>query len=632
MSKGAYSVHRFRRALLQYAGGRLAQAAARVALVLVLVRILPIADYGAYMLIFGTAELLLQVGSFGILPLAQRYLPQMLTTLPIRKLYGFVAFLIAAQIALLGGIAFTLWLFWLSLGPVFGMSPELAAATSFAAWLFVIIPAFRFSVEMLEALLAPGQFARALMVFLRLTALLLLLAFTPEVGLTDVLLVDILATGSCVLLVWYAIMRSLASLHSPTADGALPVREMARFARDMALVGPMSATASPGAMRLVLANALGLAESGLYAFLQTLERLVSRYLPATLLRNLIRPILVSRFVGEGNTRLIQAGTGLLLKSNLLAVIGGLVVIAVCGDELVAAMSGGKFVGAGLTLLLLYVNMIATSQRGVQEMVMQLTGHTRALWITTVISPLALVVVWLFAGYGLNVAVLIVTAGSITANALAAGVLRVKTDWFRIDWRGSLAIALPGLGAAAIGIALLERLHPFIAAGVALASFVLLLRLGRPFRSSEMGIVERVVGRRAVRVVRGFSVGDADWGVASAPVGRVVLSLQGTRVGAAVLKPGRFAIGRAIDNDLQIASRFVSRHHAQLITSDEGTVLEDLASTNGVYLNGKRARRHRLVPGDVVRIGMHELTYYRIGQAVPDDVPRHAAGETVWGTP
>jgi O-antigen/teichoic acid export membrane protein len=631
MSKGAYSVHRFRRALLQYAGGRLAQAAARVALVLVLVRILPIADYGAYMLIFGTAELLLQVGSFGILPLAQRYLPQMLTTLPIRKLYGFVAFLIAAQIALLGGIAFTLWLFWLSLGPVFGMSPELAAATSFAAWLFVIIPAFRFSVEMLEALLAPGQFARALMVFLRLTALLLLLAFTPEVGLTDVLLVDILATGSCVLLVWYAIMRSLASLHSPTAEGALPVREMARFARDMALVGPMSATASPGAMRLVLANALGLAESGLYAFLQTLERLVSRYLPATLLRNLIRPILVSRFVGEGNTRLIQAGTGLLLKSNLLAVIGGLVVIAVCGDELVAAMSGGKFVGAGLTLLLLYVNMIATSQRGVQEMVMQLTGHTRALWITTVISPLALVVVWLFAGYGLNVAVLIVTAGSITANALAAGVLRVKTDWFRIDWRGSLAIAVPGLGAAAIGIALLERLHPFIAAGVALASFVLLLRLGRPFRSSEIGIVERVVGRRAVRVVRGFSVGDPGWGVASAPVGRVVLSLQGTRVGAAVLKPGRFAIGRAIDNDLQIASRFVSRHHAQLITSDEGTVLEDLDSTNGVYLNGKRARRQRLVPGDVVRIGMHELTYYRIGQTAPD-VPRHAAGETVWGTP
>ena len=87
-----YSVHRFRKALLQFVGGRLGQLAARAVLVLALVRILPIADYGAYMLIVGTAELLLQVGSCGILPLAQRYLPQMLTTLPLAKLYSFVSF------------------------------------------------------------------------------------------------------------------------------------------------------------------------------------------------------------------------------------------------------------------------------------------------------------------------------------------------------------------------------------------------------------------------------------------------------------------------------------------------------------------------------------------------------------
>ena len=62
MKPEAYSVHRFRKAVLQFIGGRLAQAAARAVLVLVLVRILPIRDYGAYMLIVGTSELLLQVG------------------------------------------------------------------------------------------------------------------------------------------------------------------------------------------------------------------------------------------------------------------------------------------------------------------------------------------------------------------------------------------------------------------------------------------------------------------------------------------------------------------------------------------------------------------------------------------
>ena len=43
----------------------------------------------------------------------------------------------------------------------------------------------------------------------------------------------------------------------------------------------------------MLANSLGLAETGLFSFLQSIERLVKRYLPATLLRNLIRPMLIS---------------------------------------------------------------------------------------------------------------------------------------------------------------------------------------------------------------------------------------------------------------------------------------------------------------------------------------------------
>ena len=504
MSSEAYSVHRFRRALLQFVGGRLAQAAARAVLVLALVRVLPIVDYGAYMLIIGTAEMLLQVASFGILPLAQRYLPQMLTTLPIRKLYAFVAFLVVSQILVLTAIAGALGYFWDSLGPVFGMSQEQIDRTHLAVGLFLVIPAFRFSVELLEAMLAPGQAARALMVFSRAAAVLVMIAILPRVGLTEVLLVDMVVTGLCVVLMWFGIKRNLLALHSPGANGDLPLREMARFAGHMALVGPMSATASPGAVRLVLANTLGLAESGLFAFLQSLERLVSRYLPATLLRNLVRPVLISRFVGQGSSDLMQAGTGLLLKSNMLAVIGGLVVIAVCGDQIVLILSGGKFPNGGLTLLLLYVNMVATSQRGVQEMVMQITGHTRALWITSIVSPLALLMVWLFGGHGLNVAVLIITAGSITANSLAAGVLQVKTDWFRVDWRGMTAIFLPGLVGAALGIVLIGWFAPLTAGAIALLLFVMLLRIGRPFNINELGAVERVVGKRATRLLRGFA--------------------------------------------------------------------------------------------------------------------------------
>jgi O-antigen/teichoic acid export membrane protein len=505
LSREVYSVLRFRRALLQFVGGRIGQLVARAVLVLVLVRILPVADYGAYMLVVGTAELLLQVGSCGILPLAQRYLPQMLTTLPLRKLYAFVGFLIGAQLVVLTIIAGVLGWYWSAIGPVFGLSQDQIARTSLAPWLFLVVPAFRFTSELLEAMLAQGQTARALMELGRAAAIVVLVFVKPGIGLTDVLKVDLVSMSLSLVLSWSGIRHTMATLHSPGASGALPVREMFTFAWHMALVGPMSGTASPGAIRLALASGLGVAQSGLFAFLQNLERLVSRYLPATLIRNLIRPVLISRAIGQGRTEMLKSSTWLLLKSNMLAVVAGLVVIAVCGDQLVYIMSGHKFTGAGLTLLLLYVNMIAASQRGVQEMVMQITGHTRALWITTLVSPIALLLVWLYARRGLNVAVLIITAGSMTANWLASWVLQARTDWFRMDWRGMAAIFLPGLAAGGAGMLMALWMNPLYAGALAPLLYLLFLRIGRPFNASEIQVIERAAGMRVARVLRSFAV-------------------------------------------------------------------------------------------------------------------------------
>ena len=95
-----------------------------------------------------------------------------------------------------------------------------------------------------------------------------------------------------------------------------------------------------------------------------------------------------------------------------------------------------------------------------------------------------------------------------------------------------------------------------------------------------------------------------------PVGRLVLSLKGTQVTEAYLVPGRCVIGRTSDNDLQVESKYVSRHHAQIVTTADGSWIEDLNSTNGIFVRGKRVRRHRLAEGEVVKIGLHELAYYR----------------------
>ncbi|HUK02912.1 MAG TPA: AAA family ATPase [Steroidobacteraceae bacterium] len=92
------------------------------------------------------------------------------------------------------------------------------------------------------------------------------------------------------------------------------------------------------------------------------------------------------------------------------------------------------------------------------------------------------------------------------------------------------------------------------------------------------------------------------------VGRLIIATEGRTVADLPLATGRMIIGRTTDNDVQIDSRFVSRHHCQIITSAEGSLIEDLNSTNGIYVQGKRVRRHNLNDGDVVVIGKHELMY------------------------
>ncbi|HEV7357445.1 MAG TPA: AAA family ATPase [Steroidobacteraceae bacterium] len=92
------------------------------------------------------------------------------------------------------------------------------------------------------------------------------------------------------------------------------------------------------------------------------------------------------------------------------------------------------------------------------------------------------------------------------------------------------------------------------------------------------------------------------------VGRILLAIEGKTVVERELKPGRLVIGRTPDNDLQIDSKFISRHHCQIVTQQDSCLIEDLNSTNGIFVQSKRVRRHNLNDGDVVQVGQHEIMY------------------------
>jgi hypothetical protein len=71
---------------------------------------------------------------------------------------------------------------------------------------------------------------------------------------------------------------------------------------------------------------------------------------------------------------------------------------------------------------------------------------------------------------------------------------------------------------------------------------------------------------------------------------------------------RTRIGRGSDNELVLDTKHISRYHAVLLAGPVHTSIEDLNSTNGVFVNGKRVSRQALKDGDRVTVGKTHFRY------------------------
>jgi hypothetical protein len=88
--------------------------------------------------------------------------------------------------------------------------------------------------------------------------------------------------------------------------------------------------------------------------------------------------------------------------------------------------------------------------------------------------------------------------------------------------------------------------------------------------------------------------------------------NGTREVPLVFKPGgrRLNVGRASDNELTLNDGSVSKIHAALLMTSEGTLLvADTGSTNGTFINGRRiayGESRAIEDGDVIGFGDVEV--------------------------
>ena len=91
--------------------------------------------------------------------------------------------------------------------------------------------------------------------------------------------------------------------------------------------------------------------------------------------------------------------------------------------------------------------------------------------------------------------------------------------------------------------------------------------------------------------------------------RIILKFNSNVLKELKIDQDEIIIGRDPGNDIQIDNEAVSREHARIIRGPNYYLIEDLNSTNGTFVNGKKINKKFLQEVDEILIGKHSLQVF-----------------------
>jgi O-antigen/teichoic acid export membrane protein len=482
--------------------GKAASAVLTFVILLWLVRLLPVAEYGTYLVLIAATELGFAIAGLGLPWLAARYVPEYRLHCDGPTLARFCWRLVFWQIIALLALATTatlaldVYLRWT------GLTGQRAAA-GFALLLLVAEGTGRFLYVGLMAPLMLQSWARFSLI-LRQVGLLVAIAVLAALGWNEAVWV-LAAEAGVSILAWlvavFAIFRHLRSRKSqPRESGWLEPRiaDQWRIALRMHAAHLITLTYSPQVFLNLVQRALGTEAAALFGFLRTLYEQVARNLPSALLFTVFRPKLMASHL-QGGMKAITRQVNLVGKLSLFVLLPIVMVIALEGDYLVTVLSGGKFSSGGALLVGLLLALVPFSQRQLIETVAVAAGRSGLCTLGSALGLLALplTITMLDLGLGLWAPILAILFGQIVFNATV--LVGLAKTGYRTDWTGATKLFLSALVAWVIANATVffeGNVVRLVLAGL-LASLVFLLLVWRleAFSLDERRNLDGVLGRR-----------------------------------------------------------------------------------------------------------------------------------------
>lgn len=496
-SNQPFSGDRFRRALRHFLLGRAAQALFGLGFTLATVRLLPIGDYGSYMVLWALIEFARPLTSLGLLPMLQQFLPEMAMHATAIQLRRLVVVSTAVRMGLLAVWACILLVAWQQITALLGLDATVQDP-HLRYWVCLVaigVLGSEVAYEMLEALLAQraAQSIRGLFPALRLLGLFGL-ASAGHAGLVGLLLVDVGVGLFCLLLAELALVQQLRGLQ-PDGSRHFAWRDLLQFAWQMSVTQFFNAMGSTGVARLVVSSVLGPTAAGQFGFLQQLTDQLKRFIPSLLFANLVRPMLVARKV-QGDNLGVAAAVGLLWKANALVVWPLLALLAIAGNEIVELLGARALAGMGLVALCLAAATASTVQNQLAGMLLQIyrLAHVlRNVSISSLLLPVA--VGGLASVWGLTGAALGVAGVAWLRGAIAMAVLRRRSIRMTAGGRGLAILGAVTLATGALGWSLKASMGAAPAGALFIAVALALTLLLKPLSPAEFELLQKLSKRR-----------------------------------------------------------------------------------------------------------------------------------------